>query len=86
MNECNISIEGGTWIIPKCHILNQNPTINKQGIKVVYKESLQEGRNRGFDPSLKNLFIKSLPAHGILELIFKVGCKFWDLLFPLLKL
>jgi hypothetical protein len=36
-------------------------------------KSLKEGRNHRFDPSLRNLFIKSSLVHSGLEPILKVG-------------
>jgi hypothetical protein len=47
---------------------------------------LKEGWNCGCDPSLTKLFIKSSLAHCASEPILKVGCKFWNLLFPPLQL
>ena len=48
---------------------------------------LKEGSNPSwFHPSLRKLSIKSLLGHRALKPTLKVGCKFWDLLFPLLKL
>ena len=49
-------------------------------------KSTKEGRTRGFDPSLRKLSIKSSLACCALDPILKVGCNFWDLLFPPLKL
>ena len=40
--------------------------------RVIYN-SLKEGHNRGFDPSLRKLLIKSSSAHRVLKSILKVG-------------
>ena len=39
-------------------------------------KSLKEGSNRGFDPSLRKLFIKSFLARCMLEPILKIGANF----------
>ena len=39
-------------------------------------KSLKKGPNRGFDPSLRKVSIKSSLAHHVLELIVKVGWNF----------
>ena len=36
-------------------------------------KSLEEGQNRGFDHSLREILIKGLLAHHVLEPILKVG-------------
>ena len=53
--------------------------------RVIHKVP-QSRQNRGFDPYLIKLSIKSLVARHLLELVLKVGCQFWDLLFAPLKL
>ena len=49
-------------------------------------KSFKEGQNRGSDPSLSELSMKSSLTPCVLDTILKVGCKFWDLFFPPLKL
>ena len=49
-------------------------------------KSLKERRKWGVDPSVRKLSIKGSLAHRVLVPVLKVGCKFWDLLFPPLKL
>ena len=52
----------------------------------LFVKSLKEGLYCGFDPSLRKLCMKCSLAHRTLEPLLKVGCKFWDFLFPPLKL
>ena len=49
-------------------------------------KTLKEGRNHGFDPSLRKLSMTSLLACRVLKPILKVGGNVWDLHFPPLKL
>ena len=68
----------------EAHFMLERPKIH--GASKVFVKSLKERWSRGSDPSLRKLSIKSPLARRVLEPILKVGCKFWDLFFPLLKL
>jgi hypothetical protein len=70
-----------TKIVHMNHIL-----LTIVGILELSIESLKQGRNHGFDPSLRNIFLKSSLVHNRLEPILKVGRIFWDIFFSPLKL
>ena len=46
----------------------------------------QRGTKSWVDPSLIKHSTKNPLAHNVLEHVLKVGCKFWNLFFPPLKL
>jgi hypothetical protein len=52
----------------------------------LYVKSLKEGRNRGLDPSLRELSTKSSLVCRVSEPILKDGRNCWDLFLPPLKL